>query len=207
MEEQLNPEPHPLSFWDERFRQAGFAYGEEPNVFFAEKLNALVPGIILLPAEGEGRNAVYAASKLWTVSAYDSSVTGKEKALQLARKKQVQIQYEIADHQHFHAPAAYFDCIALIYSHMPSAFRQQVHRKLLGYLKPGGTLILEAFSKEQLGRDSGGPQDPDWLYNTEILREDFLPLTQMEISETEIVLSEGKYHQGAAKVIRLTGIR
>lgn len=207
MEEQLNPEPHPIRFWDERFSNPEFAYGEEPNSFFAEKLSELEPGIILLPAEGEGRNAVFAAGKMWTVSAYDSSNAGKEKAMQLARKHEVSVQYEIADHTEFHAPAAYFDCIALIFAHMPSSIRQQIHRKLLGYLKPGGTLILEGFSKAQLGNPSGGPKDPDWLYSVDDLRADFLPLTHMSVEEADVHLNEGPYHQGAAKVIRLTGVK
>jgi hypothetical protein len=48
-------------FWNQRYAEAAFAYGSEPNAFFAEQLSKLEPGKLLLPAEGEGRNAVFAA--------------------------------------------------------------------------------------------------------------------------------------------------
>jgi hypothetical protein len=38
-------------------------YGTTPNEFFKQQLDLLEPGNILLPADGEGRNAVYAASQ------------------------------------------------------------------------------------------------------------------------------------------------
>lgn len=46
------------------------AYGTEPNAFFKAQLDQLTPGRLLLPAEGEGRNAVYAAKKGWEVAAF-----------------------------------------------------------------------------------------------------------------------------------------
>ena len=42
---------------------------------------------ILLAAEGEGRNAVYAASIGWEVFAYDFSEFGYKKAMKLATEK------------------------------------------------------------------------------------------------------------------------
>ena len=70
-------------FWNERYRQNEFAYGEEPNEFLKEQLAKLQPGSILFPAEGEGRNAVYAAQSGWQVSAFDISEEGKKKAERL----------------------------------------------------------------------------------------------------------------------------
>lgn len=50
--------------WDKRYGNTEYAYGEEPNAFFKKTLDKLdLKGSILLPAEGEGRNAVYAAKK------------------------------------------------------------------------------------------------------------------------------------------------
>ncbi len=59
------------SIWNERFSNQEYVYGEEPNVFFAAQLTKLEKGIIILPCEGEGRNAAYAASKGWVVKAFD----------------------------------------------------------------------------------------------------------------------------------------
>jgi hypothetical protein len=49
--------------WDERYQKIALVYGAEPNEFLKDSLQALVPGKILLPGEGEGRNAVFAAQK------------------------------------------------------------------------------------------------------------------------------------------------
>ncbi len=47
--------------WDDRYSKEEFAYGEEPNNYLAEQLIKLNDGSILFPAEGEGRNAIFAA--------------------------------------------------------------------------------------------------------------------------------------------------
>ena len=66
--------------WDKRYAQNECFYGEDPNVFFAEQLRDIKQGKLILPCEGEGRNAVYAASCEWQVDAFDSSNEGKVKA-------------------------------------------------------------------------------------------------------------------------------
>ena len=66
--------------WNKRYAQTDFVYGTEPNEFFEQQLLKLTPGKILLPAEGEGRNAVFAAKKGWEVYAFDSSIEAMKKA-------------------------------------------------------------------------------------------------------------------------------
>jgi len=78
-------------FWNERYAAEEYAYGTEPNIFLKEILEQLTPGKILFPAEGEGRNAVFAAKLGWTVTAFDASTEGKRKAEMLASKNKVQI--------------------------------------------------------------------------------------------------------------------
>lgn len=66
--------------WDSRYSNLNYAYGIEPNKFFKEVLDKNnFTGKILLPAEGEGRNAVYAAKKGLDVTAFDISIEGKKK--------------------------------------------------------------------------------------------------------------------------------
>jgi hypothetical protein len=77
------------STWNERYGADEYVYGKEPNGFLKEFIDNHPPGKILLPAEGEGRNAVYAASKGWEVTAFDFSEEGKKKALKLALKKPI----------------------------------------------------------------------------------------------------------------------
>ena len=51
-------------FWNARYAEDDFAYGCEPNVFLKEKISKIGKGKILFSAEGEGRNAVFAAQEV-----------------------------------------------------------------------------------------------------------------------------------------------
>lgn len=193
------------SFWDERYAATEYVYGETPNAFFKAQLEKLSPGRLLLPCEGEGRNAVYAAQMGWEVEAFDQSEAGRDKALRLAESKSVQLNYQVCDWSEARYPAASFDAIALIFAHLPADIRKAAHQQLIPYLKPGGTLILEGFNPRQLQYQTGGPKDPAMLFTEAILRQDFADLELLELYETEEELDEGLYHSGRAAVIRLVG--
>lgn len=193
------------SFWDERYAQPEYIYGTEPNVYFRQQLDALPPGKLLLPAEGEGRNAVYAASQGWQVTAFDLSTEGRRKALALAAQQDVEIDYHIMGFEAMDWQAEQFDAIALVFAHLPPPLRQAAYPRLLDFLRPGGTLILEGFAKAQLGKPSGGPKVLEMLFSEAELRADLGALSSLVFEEKEIVLDEGRYHEGEAAVIRLIG--
>ncbi len=194
------------SFWNKRYSEHEYAYGEKPNTFFSEQLEKMDPGTIILPCDGEGRNAVYAASKGWKVNAFDLSEAGKEKALRLAATRKVTIHYDIQDATKADYPEEEADCVAFIYAHFPEAIRKTIHEKAIRWLKPGGRIILEAFNPTQLNNNSGGPADISMLYTEEMLRKDFEKLNIELLYSDTVTLSEGKYHQGKADVIRFVGI-
>ncbi|WP_348647886.1 class I SAM-dependent methyltransferase [Arenibacter sp. F20364] len=139
------------AFWDERYKQKEFAYGVTPNKYLEKKIANLKPGKILFPAEGEGRNAVYAAKLGWDVSAFDISVEGKNKALKLANENNVSIDYRVGQLPELDFENIYFDTIALIYAHFPPNLKSEYHGILDKKLKKGGFLIFEAFGKNLLG--------------------------------------------------------
>jgi 2-polyprenyl-3-methyl-5-hydroxy-6-metoxy-1,4-benzoquinol methylase len=189
--------------WDKRYASDDYAYGNQPNVFFKEKIEGIEPGKMLLPAEGEGRNAVYAAALGWNVHAFDFSSNAKEKALLLSKENKVSIQYAVHGMEESDYEDDSFDTLAFIYAHNPN--RKDNHRYLLKFLKPGGTIILEAFSKEQINNNTGGPKDVNMLYSIQNLKEDFSQLSELNLWEEDIVLDEGTFHSGKSSVIRLIG--
>ena len=191
--------------WDERYSSQEYIYGTEPNGFLKEQLPKLKPGRILFPAEGEGRNAVYAATLGWETDAFDQSVEGQKKAMQLARNKGVSIDYEILALENWNPEPDQYDCIALIFVHLPDGLRQQVHQAAIKSLKPGGTLILHAFTINQLPRTSGGPKTAELLFSKELLEQDFKNIDIIELKETQVMLEEGQLHQGLADVVQLIG--
>lgn len=191
------------TFWDERYSAPEYAYGEKPNEFFREQLAGLSPGKILFPLEGEGRNAVHAAVMGWTVEAFDQSEAGQKKAFQLAEKQRVTIHYQIGLMEDILYPEGHFDAVALIFAHFPAELRTRYHHKVISWLKPGGTLLLEGFGKEQIRLASGGPRDPAMLFSKEELENDFSGLEIRWLAEKSVQLDEGLYHQGPAAVIQL----
>ncbi|MDN5328815.1 MAG: hypothetical protein PWP35_602 [Bacteroidales bacterium] len=189
--------------WDIRFATEDYYYGKEPNVYLSEKLRKYHPGLVLLPGEGEGRNAVFAASLGCDVYAFDQSRVAQEKALKLARKHALRIDYRLTDVLEAHYPKNYFHMVGLIYLHLPPHMRQEAHARLQQFLAPEGYLVLEAFHKQHLGSPFG-PKDPEMLYDEETLQQDFKNLEIIEIYTADVELAEGHGHKGKAKVVRLT---
>jgi cyclopropane fatty-acyl-phospholipid synthase-like methyltransferase len=192
-------------FWNQRYAEEEYAYGTKPNAFFKSQIDQLKPGKILLPAEGEGRNAVYAATKGWNVFAFDFSTEGKKKADNLAERMGVAIKYKVSEFDKLDYKPEYFDVIALIFAHFPAKLRHVYHQKLQNYLKNDGTLILEGFSKKQYNLSSGGPKNSEMLFTSGQLKRDFNQLKKVKIFDGEVMLNEGLYHQGLAAVIQFTG--
>jgi len=194
-------------FWDQRYREEEYAYGREPNAFFSAQLERIAPGYLLLPGEGEGRNAVYAASQGWTVDAFDQSSVGQSKALALASELGVQISYRLSRMDNFSFMENHYDAVGLLFFHTDPADREYLHRKAFESLKPGGSLFLEAFHKEQLKNNTGGPKSVDMLFDEECLSSDFALFETILLEKREVKLNEGPFHQGAASVIRFLGIK
>ncbi len=194
-------------FWNERYAKESYVYGTSPNAFFKKQLSQLDAGKILLPAEGEGRNAVYAAEQGWEVYAFDYSHEAKQKANKLSKKRGVSIHYEVASFDEISFKPDYFNCIALFFVHVHPDDRKTYHKKVVEWLKPGGSLLLEGFSKEQINKPSGGPKNIDMLFSEEELTDDFKTLSRLEIDELIIHLDEGNFHNGESSVIRIKGIK
>jgi SAM-dependent methyltransferase len=193
-------------FWNQRYTENETVYGTAPNRFFKLFVDRHKPGTILLPAEGEGRNAIYAAKRGWQVDAFDFSSIAKEKALSNAKAAKVNINYEIRTVETFTATKQY-DAVALIYVLVPALIRRRFHQEVFRSIRPGGFLLLEAFAKEQLGLESGGPKDETLLYDAPSLCEDFQFLHILNCEQKKIQLNEGNFHKGMAEVLRLTGQR
>ncbi|CAM1369983.1 Methyltransferase [Tenacibaculum litoreum] len=197
-------------FWNEKYQNTNFAYGKEPNLFFKEELQKIKTGKILLPADGEGRNGVYASKLGWDVTSTDLSIEGKSKALKLASEFNVNLKYVVGDIQDLELPKESFDVIGLIYAHFSAWKISIIHQKLTTLLKPKGYIILEAFSKNHLNyqKDNpkiGGPKDINMLFSIEQIQQDFTGFEIQVLEEKEVFLNEGNSHNGKGSIIRFIG--
>ncbi|TRX35098.1 class I SAM-dependent methyltransferase [Flavobacterium sp. ZT3R18] len=196
--------------WNDRYSNEEFAYGEQPNNYLKEQLEKLTVGTILFPAEGEGRNAIFAAKLGWTVSAFDISIEGKNKAFQLAETNHVTIDYQVGELHTLDYRTEQFDAIALIYAHFPADIKFHYHKTLDKYLQKNGIVIFEAFSKKHIDYISknekvGGPKDTESLFSIDEIKSDFSNYEIIELTEKEIELNEGLFHNGKGSVIRFVG--
>ncbi len=192
-------------FWDKRYLEKEFAYGTEPNEFLKVEINKLKSGTALFLGEGEGRNAVYAAKLGWQVDAVDFSISGKDKALKLAKENNVDINYTIMDFEKYPFKKNYYDLVVMIFLHLPKEINQIIFQGSISSLRQGGKLIIETFSKEHINNTSGGPKDPELLF----LEKELLKLTtglKTELIESKTInLTEGNYHKGISSVIDFIG--
>jgi 2-polyprenyl-3-methyl-5-hydroxy-6-metoxy-1,4-benzoquinol methylase len=201
---------NPADIWNQRYSQEEYAYGQLPNEFLKTQLPNFKPGKILFPADGEGRNSVYAASLGWQTDAFDLSHAGQAKALGLAQKNRVEINYQVGNFAELGYKINEFDAMAFIYAHFPAALKSQIHHHLCSYLRPAGIVIFEAFSKNHLQYNNlnpkvGGPKDLDMLFSLEEIRNDFSNFEIILLEEKVIELQEGLYHIGQGSVIRFVG--
>src|SRR5688572_24101144 len=158
--------------WNERYAGDEYVYGTEPNSFLAEHAK-LLTGPVLSLAEGEGRNAVFLASLGLDVLGVDSSEVGLAKAQKLAAAKGVPIRTAVTDLADFTSPENSFGSVISIFAHLPSRLRQRLYPLVERSLKPGGILLLEAYTLAQMPKSTGGPKDPDMLMSAAALQQDF----------------------------------
>lgn len=197
-------------FWDQRYENAEYIFGTNPNDYLVEQCKNLKPlissgsGKALCLADGEGRNGVWLASQGWDVTSVDISDIGIEKARKLASAAGVKVNFLIGNVKDFEFTPSYYQLITSIFFHLPKQLRQEIHRRCIDSLEIGGILILESYSPKQLGQNTGGPKEIELLVSLDDVIEDF--------SDCEIIhqytgprdVKEGIAHKGAAFVTQLT---
>lgn len=201
------------SGWDRRFAEDVYAYGEEPNAWLVEQLRPLSPsGRALFPADGEGRNAVWAARQGWHAEVFDLSKEGKRKCELLAHRHGVEVMYDVDDLvvRSFDEPL--YELIACSWFHTPSAIRKRHMPRMLHGLKPGGRFVMEGYHTSQMPLTSGGPKSLDLLFDLEEIVAELTgdlapPMAVVTAEVATTVLDESDLHRGEARVVRVHLVR
>lgn len=188
--------------WDERYSANHYIYGTEPNTFLAENVAKLPKGKVLCLADGEGRNSVFLAKLGYAVTAVDSSIEGIKKARKLAKQNQVEVTYICADLADFDPGIAQWDGIVSIFCHVPPGLRTLLHQQIVSSLKPGGILLLEAYTPEQLKLGTGGPPVAELTMTADLLASELSGLKFERLQEFEREVIEGTHHTGTGAVVQ-----
>lgn len=149
--------------WNQRYSASDYVWTDTANQFVETHLAELPAGQAIDLAAGEGRNAVWLASKGWQVTAVDFSTTGLEKAARLAADHGVTVDFIEADATDYQ-PTADVDLVVISYLQLDSDDRRTMLKRAKTWLKPGGTLFIVAHDRSNVTGGYGGPSSPDVCY-------------------------------------------
>ena len=197
--------------WDQRFSSEEYAYGKEANVWLSERVSQINPppnNRALFPADGEGRNAVWAATIGWNSEVFDLSIVGKQKCHLLAQEHAVSVDYDVDDLALREFSQQSYDLIACSWFHTPSEIRKVHMPRMLHSLKSGGHFVMEGYHTSQMPLQSGGPKSLDLLFDLdevlgELTGEKAPQMHIIHIAVTSTVLDESELHKGQAMVVRI----
>lgn len=198
----MNPAPD-AQFWEKRYAAPDFVFGTEPNDFLRSVAAKIPAGPVLCLAEGEGRNAVFLATRGHRVTAVDQSTTGLAKARALAAHRNVPLQTIVADLSDFPIEPAAWSGAVVIFMHLPPDLRRDVLARTADGLKPGGVLVLECYTPAQIAFGTGGPKDPALLPTLAGLRAELPGLEFVIGQEIERDVLEGGGHTGRSAVVQV----
>ena len=164
------------SMWNDRYRERGAVFGSEPNRFLVEVVAGLVPGTALDLGCGQGRNALWLASRGFEVTGLDLSPVAIEQAREVAAEQGLDATFETVDLVTWKPDGQVWDLVLLAYIHLPEDMRKAVHAAAVSAVAPGGRIVVIAHHLDNLEAGSGGPSNPDWLFTETQLEDDFSSL-------------------------------
>lgn len=195
--------------WDELYNNQGYRYGKDPNVFVQSMLPDYPPSDVLSVAEGEGRNAVYAAELGHHVTAWDYSSVALDKLQRFADERKVEVKTELVDlAQNIPFSENQWDVVLNIFGHIGDASaRQHLMKGIKRMLRPDGLYIMEVRSDRQLPYRTDGGKDSSLLYSPFEVLDMFKDWKITHFYYGEVERFEGKSHNGLGHVIQLTAYK
>jgi SAM-dependent methyltransferase len=178
--------------WDERYSTSELIWTGRANQFVETHLADLEPGTAVDLGAGEGRNAVWLASRGWEVTAVDFSPVGLDKAERLAAEHGVEIATACADATTWQ-PDQPVDLVVLSYLQLPSAQQQMVLEHAAGWLALGGTLFVIAHDRSNIEHGYGGPPSPEVCYTVD---DTVAALSTLEVTTADVVERHVDTHDG-----------
>ena len=194
---------NPQQTWNERYASSEYLFGESPNEFVRAAASHLADGqSVLCVADGEGRNSVWLAERGLRVTAFDFAQNAVDKARQLAQRRNVSVDFHVADIETWRFEAARYDAVVAIFIQFlgPKA-RDDVFARMQSAVKPGGLFLLEGYRPEQLQYRTGGPGVIENLYTREWVEHAFADWQVLLLREYDAVLHEGTRHSGMSALI------
>jgi SAM-dependent methyltransferase len=152
--------------WDERYAERR-QWSAGPNALVAELLADLPPGDAVDLAAGEGRHALWLAGRGWRVTAVDFSGVGLDRGR--AQPGADGVTWVTADVTAWSAAEESLDLVLVAYLQLPEDDITALLTRAVGWLRPGGRLLVLGHDLENLTAGVGGPQEAAVLHSVERL--------------------------------------
>lgn len=192
-----------MNFWDEKYSQVDFLYGEHPNDFLKTEAHCFKPtSQILSLGEGEGRNALYLAKLGHHLHCIDTSSVAREKTLKVFQQHNLSVDYTVGDLA-VYQPKIKFDAVVSIWCHMPKTLRKKVHQEIYDWMNDGAFLLIEGYTVNQLEFGTGGPRDIELLYKFSELSEELSRFKKIIFREVKRDVQEGVGHFGMSATLQI----
>ena len=166
MSEEHVPDPDihfTQEFWDERYLSADRLWSGQPNAQLVAQTADLPVGDALDAGCGEGADAIWLASRGWTVTAVDVSSVALDRAASHAAAKGEQvaalITWQRVDLLSWEPSPERFDLVTAHFMHLPEPDVRAMHRRLAAAVRPGGTLLVVGHHPDDVHANvrRGGP--------------------------------------------------
>ncbi len=154
-------------FWEERYGSAERVWSGKPNPQLVANVADLPPGTALDVGAGEGADAIWLASRGWTVTGVDVSQAALDRAARHAAEAGVDVTWQRVDATQWEPPPAHFDLVSAQYLHLPRPAREALYRRLAAAVRPGGMLLIVGHHPADLETPLRRPRLPHLLFTAE----------------------------------------
>ncbi|HEX4451511.1 MAG TPA: methyltransferase domain-containing protein [Kofleriaceae bacterium] len=127
--------------FDDVYR-SGHGFETAPNKLLVSTIEKLPPGTALDLMCGQGRNALYEASRGWRATGIDYSAVGIDQARRAASERKLEVELVDADLDKTALGEAKYDLVSMLYA----GADPKLIAKAQAALKPGGTFVYEYFA-------------------------------------------------------------
>lgn len=131
--------------WNEIF-QAGCGFSLDANRLLVETVADVTPGTALDLAMGQGRNALYLASRGWKVIGVDMSDDGPRIAREHATERKLELETVTAENDSWDFGDDRFDLVTLMYAGDDARWIDRIKTSL----RAGGLFVVEGWARESV---------------------------------------------------------
>jgi len=167
-----------------------------PNAFVVEMTKGLKPGHSLDVGMGQGRNTIFLAQQGWDSVGFDPADRAVASAQERAKALGVKITTSVVGEEQFDWGDSQWDLIVLSY-----VGARDFAQKAVRALRPGGTVLVEAFHRDATKLGHIGPSV---VFDTNELLRLFDGLRVVRYEDTDAVADFGLEH---TRVVRLAAVK